>query len=307
MNNLFQFVTMLAISLLLLDPAAVQGDKSVPQASDAIPDAEKNEQVKEVKPSDTEAVSKAMKALLGALLGNDEAANATPVAERNERAAFANEAILQQFLPTCRSIVSMDLKFLRLICADMTPEQRQTIRKAAEDGAKQAAKVLAAQQQRAERGNSAVNRKESEPYKSVRLSIAKAIAETLSQEQQALLVDALAKRRVQRKQAAVMSAVSQIDDRLFLTEEQRNAILDDLRANWNEGWETWLAMSQVYGDDQLINLPEVSVVRHLNAEQKRVWKDIPKMNYGWWFRTQDGVDFNNDGWWGPEVENIEAQ
>lgn len=307
MNNLFHFITPLVIGVALLAHATVQGDESAPRASDAKPDAEKKEQVKEAEPADAKAVTQAVKNLLVAVFGDNGAVPPAPAEEGNEQVVAANDAMVQQFLPTCRSIMSMDLKFIRLICADLTPDQRRTILKAAEAGAKQAAKALVAQQQRAGRGMSGGKSKNSEPYKSIRVALAKAVAERLSQEQQALLVDALAKRSAQRKLAAVLSAAAQIDDRLFLTEEQRKAILDDLNANWNDGWETWLAMSHAYGDDQFIAVPEENVVRHLNAEQKRVWKNIPKVDYGWWWGNQQGADFNVDGWWGTELENNEAQ
>ena len=106
-----------------------------------------------------------------------------------------NDAVVQQFMQQYRPIMSAELKFVRLMCPDLTVAQRGQIKSKVDTGLKQAAKQMADQQNRQERGlpvaRVAAN---TDPYKLIRDAVTKVLKETLTEPQSANYFDEAEKR-----------------------------------------------------------------------------------------------------------------
>lgn len=213
-------------------------------------------------------------------------------------AANQNEAMLLQFQEQLRPVLRGELSFIRLMC-DLPEAQRPKVKTAGEAGLKKAAQAMVDQQQPMRRVV-AVNMTTNDPRKIIREGLAQSLRQTLTPEQMARYEDELAKRSANRKRAAIMSAVARLDDVLFLTAQQREAIIDSISSNWQDDWEQWLMM-QRYGHQYFPQIPEQRVAPHLNDKQRAVWHGLQKVNFGGW-GGWDGQEQLDDGWWGKEPE-----
>lgn len=210
-----------------------------------------------------------------------------------------NEAMLQQMLQQVRPVYASELGFTRLMLPDLTVAQRKSIKGPAFLALKEAAKQMVAQQNGQRRGLGRAN-KSGEPRAMIRQAVAKAVKETVSEEQNTRYEAELTKRIERRKTAAILSLVAMLDQQMFLTVEQRDAITESITAKWQDDWEKWTKMSQMYGDRYFPQVPDNLVVPHLNAEQKTVWKGVQKIEIGWWWGGEQGIDPDADGWWVPD-------
>ena len=216
----------------------------------------------------------------------------------------AVDAQVQQWIPQFtqqyRPILATELNFIRQMC-DLKPEQRPKVKAAGEAAVTQVVRRMAEQQGRAMQGQG-VNFVEREvppadPRRFILDAVAKALKETLTEEQMAKYTDESAKRTALRKRAAMQTAVALLDDKLCLTGEQRDKITESVSAKWQTEWESWLMLSQ-YGGQYFPTIPDNLIVPHLNVEQKSVWEGFQKVNFGFW--SGDGQEQQNDGWWGDE-------
>lgn len=214
----------------------------------------------------------------------------------------AVDAQVQQWIPQFtqqyRPILMTELNFIRQMC-DLKPEQRPKIKAVGEASVKEAVRRLAEQQGRAVRGVNFVEREAApaDPRRFILDAVAKALKETLTEEQMAKYSDESAKRTALRKRAAMQSAMALLDDNLCLTGEQRDKIIESVSAKWQTEWESWLMLSRS-GGQYFPTIPDDLIVPHLNVEQKSVWSGFQKVNFGFW--SGDGQEQQNDGWWGDE-------
>lgn len=215
-----------------------------------------------------------------------------------------NEAMIMQFQQQYRPFLVEELGFIRLVCNDLTPEQRPKIKQAAEAGLKEVAKDMV-QFQNAPGGLNIQQRKQPDPRSVLRRSIDKALEETLSSEQFARYRHEANERLSRRKLTAILSVVARLDACLFLKTDQRKAIVDALTEHWEAKWEQWLMIS-AYGDQYYPMVPDEHVVPHLDETQKSVWNQLQKVDFGIWWAG--GIQNNqNDGWWGEEQAEGAAQ
>ncbi len=220
------------------------------------------------------------------------------------------DAMTQQFLVQFRPLLTEELGFVRLVCSDLSTEQRPKIKAAGEAILKQAAKESARFQNRQNQNNvfaipgiAAEPLKQPEPRKMVREAIAKALKETLTTEQMQRYSREATARKKQRKQAAILCVVSRLDGCLSLNAEQRERIIDSISTHWEDEWEQWLMISN-YGDQYFPEMPEYFIIPFLNTEQKSVWNEVQKITFGVWWGN-NGQNPPSDGWWGdePDVAN----
>lgn len=217
----------------------------------------------------------------------------------------AVDAQVQQWIPQFtqqyRPILMTELNFIRQMC-DLKPEQRPKVKAAGEAAVTQVVRRMAEQQGRAmqqqvvnfvERENAAPP----DPRRFILDALAKALKETLTEEQMTKYTEESAKRTALRKRAAMQSAVALLDANLCLTVEQRNQITESVSAKWQTEWESWLMLSQ-YGGQYFPTIPDNLIVPHLNVEQKSVWNGFQKVSFGHW--GGDGQEQQNDHWWGDE-------
>jgi len=215
-----------------------------------------------------------------------------------------NDAMMQQFLQQFRPHLMEELGFIRLVCSDLTAEQRPKIKEAGEAGLKKAAKQMADLQNRQNRGLGFQPNAQPEPRKMIREAIAKALKETLTPDQMQRYTREANDRTAHRKQAAILSVVSRLDGNLYLTPKQRDAIVDSIASNWQEKWEQWLMFS-AYGNEYFPTIPDKIIVPQLNAEQKSVWNGLQKIELGGWWGGNGQVQ-PNDGWWGDDAADQNA-
>ena len=245
-------------------------------------------------PLNLEALVAPLQILFGGNLVNGVAADAAGFAPADLVAQ--NDAMMQQFLQQFRPHLMEELGFIRLVCSDLTKEQRPKIKAAGEAGLKKAAKQMADLQNRQNRGLGFQPNAQPEPRKMIREALAKALKETLTPDQMLRYSREATDRTAHRKQAAILSVVSRLDGSLYLTPKQRDAIFENIAANWQEKWEQWLMFS-AYGNEYFPTIPDKIIVPQLNAEQKSVWNGLQKIEMGGWWGGNGQVQ-PNDGWWG---------
>jgi len=213
-----------------------------------------------------------------------ERAAAQEAARNAEQAAL--DARAQAYLRQMQPLMWRELEFIRQTC-DLTKEQRPKIRAAAEKGMQQAAKDMV----NPGVGVSTVVR----AGRTIKNDIAKALAETLTPEQQAKYQLEAGQRATAYRQAAIWTAVALIDDMLLLTEAQRGEISKGLESNWQDDWEQWLIYSR-YAGRYFPTLPDHLITRHLNDEQKEVWRGVMKTTINSW-GSQAARNAEDDKWW----------
>jgi hypothetical protein len=172
--------------------------------------------------------------------------------------------------------------------------QRPKIKAAGEASLEKAARQLAEQQFGGNRGMSG----QPDPRKTIDDDLAAALKRAVTADQMAAYTSEVAKRTERRKRAAVLTAVSLLDEALWLTPEQRQKIHDSLVANWQASWEQWLMLHR-YGGQYFPMIPDQHVVSHLNEEQRRVWNGLQKISLSSWSGAEAQVP-EDDGWWGDE-------
>jgi hypothetical protein len=212
-----------------------------------------------------------------------------------------NEAMTQQFIMQFRPVLLEELRFIRLVCSDLTPGQRSAIKEAGVAGLRQAAKEMAVFQNRQNegRGGIGVLGPQPEPRSKIREVVSNVLQQTLNDEQSKVYSAEAAERTAQRKEFAILSLVSRLDGALFLNSEQREKITTDISVNWQDKWEQWLMMGSVYGDQYFPVIPDQLVAAHLNPDQKEVWQTLQKIDFGfWWGGGDQGQPI--DPWWGED-------
>jgi hypothetical protein len=205
--------------------------------------------------------------------------------------------ILPHFIQQLRPVLAAELAFIRQFC-DVPKEVRPKIKAAGEASLQQAARGLAGQQFQNDgnpfgRGNSP-----SDPRQLIAEALSAAVKEHLSAEQFAMYSAESEKRTARRKEAAILCAVSRLDETLWLTTKQREQISRAIAANWQGKWEQWVLLHR-YGGMYFPVIPDEHVVAYLNEEQKSVWNGLQKVDFGGWGGF-DGQMQEDDGWWGDE-------
>ncbi|MEX2139255.1 MAG: hypothetical protein WD894_08345 [Pirellulales bacterium] len=212
-----------------------------------------------------------------------------------------NEAQIKQMTPhfvqQLRPALMSELAFIRQMC-DLPKEQRPKIKAAGEASLEKAARGLAEQQFGNNRRMSGGRNEPADARKIIADELNQALQLTLTTEQMAQYTSEAIKRADRRKRAAILSAVSLLDETLSLTAEQREKIYDSIAANWQPGWEQWL-MLQRYGGQYFPMIPDQQVVPHLNDEQRSVWSGLQRISFGGWSGAEGQVP-EDDGWWGDE-------
>ncbi len=221
-----------------------------------------------------------------------------PRADAQEAAAKAREEQLdaqaQQYVQLMQPLMWRELEFVRLTC-DLTPEQRPKLKAAGEAGVKQAARDMVMPRQAA-RGRTPAG-----AGQVIREEIAKVLKESLTAEQMAQYQAEHTKRRAAEKRAAIASAVATIDTALYLNEEQRAKIVQELAANWKDEWDSWVQLWQ-YGGQYYPQVPDTFVVPHLSDEQKTVWRGLRKIGIGGVWGGQMQRDAADDEWWDGKLQ-----
>ncbi|WP_373653495.1 hypothetical protein [Schlesneria sp. DSM 10557] len=201
-----------------------------------------------------------------------------------------NEAMLQQYQAQFRPYVLEELAFVRLVCSQLTVEQRKKIKSASDEALKSAAKQLA----QANSGRNGPFARPVDPRTIIVEGIQKALRENLPTDLLERYTRESGDRKTVRQQAAILSTISRLDGALYLTSEQRETLAGNFRSHWQESWENWLMIS-MYGPEYLPNVPAEVINPSLSDEQKAVYNTVQKIDVGMWWGWQQPPD---DPWWG---------
>ena len=209
--------------------------------------------------------------------------------------AKVNEAVIQQFVQQFRPVLSAELAFVRLICDDLSVEQRARIKAAGEAALKDAAERQAKMQMQQQAQLAA----KLAPVATIRDGLGEALQATLTTEQFERYSAEAAQRAATRKRAAIDCAIARLDATLCLTADQREKLIDSIAAQWQDDWESWLNLN-IYGNQYTPMIPDQLVVSHLNAEQKAVWRGLQKINFSSWNVWNGQQVEEDDNWWGDK-------
>jgi hypothetical protein len=257
-----------------------------------------------VEPFNPETVAAPLRAIIAAAAQAEAPKRVRRVGNAAVNAAAQNDAMIQQFQQQLRPAMTSELGFVRLICSDLTPEQRKKIKASAQAGLKEAAKATLNQQNGQRVRVAGARGKSNEARAIIRDSIEAAMKESVSEELLNRYIEATSKRTERRKQTAIVFVIARMDNQLYLTPEQRDKIAASITAKWQPAWEKWPELT-AFGQTSLPNIPAQLVVPHLNPEQKAVWNGLPKTDQngfaGW--NQQQNQDPDNDGWWGTDGED----
>jgi hypothetical protein len=220
-------------------------------------------------------------------------------------AVVQNEAMVQQCMQQLRPVMIGELEFVRLFCSNLTKEQRTQIKSKALAGLKEAAIVQASLQngQTLQVAAGARTKGSNEPRAKIRDAIAASLKDTVSEEQWTAYTAAANKRMEKRKHTAIVAFVSRLDHQLYLSAEQRDKIVESISAKWQPQWEKWTQVFSMMQGNYLPMIPDQLVVPHLNDDQKKIWRTIPKNDHNVFWHNQQVQDPEIEAWWGPDVES----
>ncbi|MEY3206313.1 MAG: hypothetical protein RLZZ21_2644 [Planctomycetota bacterium] len=238
------------------------------------------------------------------LLGVPAVAPLAPAVPGGDAAA---QQLKQQQLQQAKQMEQMlqpvlhaELEFIRTTCGDLGPEAKRAIKTAAADAVREAARQFAVQQHRPGRRS---------------LDLSRVFAEKLDPiVEQQVSSDAVAvwrrerdARRERRAEAARLLIAAKLDETLELTAAQREAILADLRARWDDAW-----LCELQDSGRLIvndhrpapDYAAATITPHLDERQRQAWDAWVKAagrrqaaeHLGWRFPDGPGLR-GADPWW----------
>ena len=187
------------------------------------------------------------------------------------------EALLMQLRP----MMASELTFVRFVCPDLNKEQRAIVRTAAEESLKRSADQLAAAQMNPDHEQ---------------------VVGVLTEGQYGQFAEQAADRVAQRQRAAILCVVARLDGSLYLTRDQRDKIMESLKAHWKSSWEQWIRISD-FDDHYLPMIADDCIAIYLDETQKPVWSELQKLDFGDTWDVDDvPTDFDN-GWWGEPLHD----
>ncbi len=224
------------------------------------------------------------------------------IVDEDEEGLLVAEDVEEVF-QSLRPILYSELGFIRLVCDDLTVEQRAQIRNTAEASLKHSAskRAVALDPEHAAVVGVLLEARP-DPLSSIRQEIDKTMKEVLAAEKYAVYEELSTNRVAHRKRAAILAIVAQLDECLCLTLQQREKIMDAISSHWQDKWEQWLEWSLDFTEIPKSLDPFFRPV--LDESQAAVWDQTPKSepDQGWVFDDEAASRFN-DGWWG-EVDQM---
>ncbi len=184
----------------------------------------------------------------------------------------------REFLPQFQPLVKAEQAFVQRACG-LNKEQRAQIAKAGDECLKAAARkyALAQNQWRNGRGVRIVGGQPvlPDPRGLVQQHMAGIVQSKLRPEQAEQYRQECDKRAAHRKDMAVRNLVAELDERLVLTAEQRDKLVESLASHWQDAWAQSIQML-LQSNQYLPSIPDQHVVPFLNEKQKAAWRNIAK-------------------------------
>ncbi len=187
-------------------------------------------------------------------------------------------SVEKQFLPQFQQLVTAELSFIHRAC-DLNLEQRKRIKAASDTCLRAAVRKYAMSQRGIMIGHAGrVQPTVPDPTELLHQALTKVLHETLQPEQQAAYDGEMSSRRAFRKRVAIENVIAIIDERLVLTNDQRQRLTESLDDNWQPAWLQ--SMEMLMSNNQYLpNIPDAFVVPALNETQRQIWRAAQKQNY----------------------------
>lgn len=229
-----------------------------------------------------------------------------------DEAIDENHPMVMQMLLLCQANLKTELSYVRLVCDDLTPEQRKQIREAV--NAKLKPLALQLSKRELEGGDvlggivvedEKIEAEEpADPGFVIRQALLEALPQIVSKEQMARFREEADLRTATRKRVVIASLLAELDDQLCLSDDQKAQIEQCLSKNWRPGWERWLSAIPV-GGRYLPTVPDQCVAPFLIPDQKTVWEGIAKIDFGFWMGPDEmPLNDENAEWWGFDKDPL---
>ena len=230
---------------------------------------------------------------------------AEAAAEAAQRAQFLRQQA-QQFENMLQPLLTAELAFVRRNCGSLSPEARREVLAASQQGIRDVALRVAKMQFEGAGAEAPVDiRRVIHEKVSAAVEPRAAAAEFAAYERESV------QRRERREETARIQIVIKLDERLGLTEAQRQDVLADLRSRWQTPWIRELEDHGVMSNDQPLapDFAEACIAPHLDPAQLRSWrqwsetagaKRIPVNAIDWSeFNALQQHPQKVDAWWRP--------
>jgi len=259
--------------------AAASGVAAAPKKAPAKPKAEPP------RPQAANNQETVLGALISAFGGED------PNARRQQEAALEDQNdqnlrnIESQYRPQFEQLLYVELAFLRRV-AKPDPQVFVEIAKTAKSGLhvplREYARMASGQQAviMVQQGN-VVNRGAAPDYpRSAMQKLLMPLVETkLGPEKARLYRQECDKRTEARKRAVITNLVAVLDERLVLTAGQRDKLVEALMPKYESSWDY---LCEIYSSNPQFtpSIPDPVIVPLLDENQKKVWNQASKPNFG---------------------------
>jgi len=186
-----------------------------------------------------------------------------------------------QFRPQFEQMFYVELAFLRRTCS-IDAKAFAEVAKAAKAHLHVAVREYAIAQNAMMRGGIGIRRVSDtiDPHSQMERLLAPLVESKLGPEQAQRYRQACDNRAASRKRAIVLNIIATMDDRLVLTSEQRDKLIQSLSSDYQHDWEQWMQMIAFNGAQYLPDIPDRPVVSLLSDRQRTVWRQMPKVRFG---------------------------
>jgi len=207
------------------------------------------------------------------------------------QAAADIDELQKQFSRQFRAALAVELNFIRKVC-EPTDEQLDGMKEVLEKYRTDIIQKYSDAHKRAARQGRVVgNPFPNEPRDMVRKSLARTVKTNLTAEQVARFDQEAARRKDDRRQAAVDTVVSRLDQDLSLSAEQRDRLRESLAGNWNTTWADQFEQFLKQPGSQFVPaITERLITPVLTGTQKKIWRASKEAN-----QNNQGVIFLNGG------------
>lgn len=202
-----------------------------------------------------------------------------------------------------RPVMMSELNFVRQTVPELTLDQKRNIMKSAEDCLKKAADQAARSDDPELRPVLGVLLDSPGDIRdSLRLAIVQKLKEALPEERFDRFLSLSEFGQSQRKKAAILGMVSRLDGELFLSQSQREQLINEISSHWDSRWSNTSEMFQL--EEGVSRILDTVIMSCLDEAQQAAWKSLRGSELE---ETLLGVEIaedqiaENDGWWGEAI------
>ena len=205
-------------------------------------------------------------------------------------------------LQELRPVMMRELEFVRHAVPELTLEQKRNIWTVAEASLKRAADLAAKRDQPEFVQVVGVLLDPPDIHESLRLAIATELRKSLPTNRFERFASMSEFRVSQQKRAAILAIVSRMDGELYLSQSQRDQLINEITSKWDSRWSN--RGSMFHFDDGTSCIPEAVLKSCLNEAQQTAWKSLQGRSE---FQETFAIDVEeDDGWWSQASPSEES-